>query len=390
MPEKHHISSAKIQRYYRPLLSAFIVVSLVIVGVIVYFSFSRTIITVTAKAEPVDLSVAFTVYGSATAPATVTQNHTAVPGVILQHTQKLKKSYTDLTTLASVPAKAAGTITIYNKNNKVQPLVAGTRLVSDGGKLFRTTERVDVPVNGSVAVDVIADQVGKDYEIAPSHFILPGLWPGLQDKIYGESATAMSGGTTDTKVATINDIQIAKEAARSEMYDQGINELNSQIKKINADWNVSATRKEIVTEDVSVEPDQATSTIEVSSSMNILGIAFDAAATERQLLELAEAQISAEDSFSRNTDKAITYTIERYDVKTNTAEVKALVNGSITVKLTNPMFDRKNLVNKDRQEISSYFSRFKEIDSAEVRFSPFWVIRAPSLPDHIEVRLKLL
>ena len=354
-----------------------------------YFSFSRTIITVTAKSEPVDLTVALSVYGSATPPAAATQqDEAAIPGIILQHTQKLKKSYTDLTTLASIPSKAAGTITIYNKNNKAQPLVAGTRLVSDGGKLFRTTERVDAPVNGSVAVDVIADQVGKDYEIDPSHFILPGLWPGLQDKIYGESATAMSGGTTDTKVATINDIQKAKEASRSEIYDQGINELNSQIKKINADWNVSATRKEIVTENVNAEPDQATSTIEVSSSMNILGVAFDASATERQVLELAESQISAEDSFSRNTDKPITYTIERYDVKTNTVEVRALLSGSTTVKLTNPMFDRKNLVNKDRQEITGYFSGFKEVDSAEVRFSPFWVIRAPSLPDHIEVRLK--
>ncbi len=51
------------------------------------------------------------------------------------------------------------------------------------------------------------------------------------------------------------------------------------------------------------------------------------------------------------------------------------------------MFDRRNFVNKDRQDILAHLSQFDEVAKAEVHFSPFWVFRAPSLLDHIEIKL---
>jgi hypothetical protein len=387
MSDKPQISTAKIQRYYRPLLIAFIVISCLIVGVIIYFSFSRTVILVTTKEEPINLSGTFVVSGKVKNETTPT-DPPMINGAILQYTQKITKTITNLTSQSSTPAKAGGIIKVINNYNKNQPLVASTRFIADNGKLFRTTQRVDVPAGGSITVTVVADKAGTDYEIPASHFILPGLWPGLQDKIYGESSQPMTGGTTETKIATAEDIQTAKEVVRTELYDQGLNELNAQIKKTDADWVISVVKKEILTEDVSVEPNAAVNSFVVKSSMKLLGVSYDLVEAENTAITKASTQMSDDETFKRDISKPIIFTIERYDPATNSATIKAVISGWRTIKLTNAMFDRQNFINHDRQEINSYFSRFDEIQAVEVKFSPFWVVRAPALANHIEVRIK--
>ncbi len=42
---------------------------------------------------------------------------------------------------------------------------------------------------------------------------------------------------------------------------------------------------------------------------------------------------------------------------------------------------------KDEQEIKAYYSGYEEIKSADIKFSPFWVRRAPTLMDHIEIKI---
>ncbi len=92
--------------------------------------------------------------------------------------------------------KARGFVTIYNFHNKPQSLIATTRLTSQSGLIFRIDENIVVPsvksvngedVPGEIKVSMTADKIGLEYKIEPDKFSIPGLWEGLQDKIYGVS-----------------------------------------------------------------------------------------------------------------------------------------------------------------------------------------------------------
>lgn len=89
---------------------------------------------------------------------------------------------------------ATGTVTLVNETGAAQPLVATTRLLSEGGVLFRLRDRVTVPAGGTVEAAVYADQPGPSGDIGPSRFTIPGLSPALQASIYARSSSPMTGG----------------------------------------------------------------------------------------------------------------------------------------------------------------------------------------------------
>lgn len=115
----------------------------------------------------------------------------------------------------AVDAKARGTVTIENHWNQPQPLAATTRLLSEGGVLFRTTARVDVPAGGTADVTVEADQPGAAGNVAPGRFTIVALWLGLQEKIFGTSKTSMSGGGATTAVVSAEDLVTAENDAHA-------------------------------------------------------------------------------------------------------------------------------------------------------------------------------
>lgn len=90
--------------------------------------------------------------------------------------------------------KAAGTIRIQNDGGAAQTLIPTTRFLSEGGVLFRLTDRVSVPARRSISVTLTADQPGKTGDVAPGRFTIPGLPKAQQAKVYGISDTAFTGG----------------------------------------------------------------------------------------------------------------------------------------------------------------------------------------------------
>jgi len=188
------ISKVQTTSFYRKILIGFSVMAVLVAALIAYFSLSKTIITVTLK--PQIKSTTFTL-GIRTNAAE--QNSDAIEvlsGTVTTTEVKSSKTFDNPSTGDEVPAQATGTVTIYNKYTKAQPLSATTRLLAPDGTLFRIKNVVTVPAGGKVDnVAVYADQPGKSGNLDPTKFTIPGLWAGLQDKLYAESAAAMTGGT---------------------------------------------------------------------------------------------------------------------------------------------------------------------------------------------------
>lgn len=132
----------------------------------------------------------------------------------------------------NVQRKATGQITIYNTYGKTtQRLTNNTRFVATDGKIYRIRESVDVPgyttvngqkVPGSIAVDVIADIAGAEYNMKISDlkgdFTIPGFKGTLKyNSFYGRISTDITGGFVGME-KVVSDSKLSK--ARQDIEDK--------------------------------------------------------------------------------------------------------------------------------------------------------------------------
>lgn len=118
--------------------------------------------------------------------------------------------------------KAKGTVTIYNANSTEQPLVAGTRLETPEGKIYRLDAKVTVPkasiqgtknTPGSIQALITADKAGENYNLSQSDFTFPGLVGSPRYKnVYARTKGSISGGASTSA-------QIVDEKDKSQKVD---------------------------------------------------------------------------------------------------------------------------------------------------------------------------
>ncbi len=102
--------------------------------------------------------------------------------------------------------RASGIIRVYNNHsNEPQSLLPETRFISADGVLFRSVQREVIPggvyeggklVQSYLDIEVIAGDVGPEYNIGPSTFSIPGFaGTAKYTTFYGKSFESMTGGT---------------------------------------------------------------------------------------------------------------------------------------------------------------------------------------------------
>jgi hypothetical protein len=168
-------------------LIAILLVIAASVGALFYFS--------TAKVEVMPNSVSADVQGTFSAEPSSGD----LPYEIITSEKIASQSVKGSGTKA-VTAAASGSITIYNTQAKVQPLIANTRFATPSGLIYRIRSGTSVPAGttekpGSVTVPVYADQPGSSYNIGPTTFTIPGFAGTPQaTQVYAKSTSAMTGG----------------------------------------------------------------------------------------------------------------------------------------------------------------------------------------------------
>ena len=132
--------------------------------------------------------------------------------------------------------RAKGVIRVFNNQDRAITLVAQTRFMSEEGKVFRAVDRVIVPGGtrknpGIKDVDIVAAEPGKDYNIGPSQFSIPGLaGSALYTQMHGESTNATTGGVTEEiTVVSSADIAQAERTLVQELGDRARVALDTKI-----------------------------------------------------------------------------------------------------------------------------------------------------------------
>lgn len=377
-PKKHRVS--RIEQHYTKIVSAFVAMSIILIGCIVYFSFTKTVITLTVAPHTVDGS--FTV------------NLADVDGKMFLTDVTSSETLSTFTTSTQQPAKAAGTVTIVNRYSQSQRLIATTRLLSSEGILFRTTESVTVPAGGSVDVPVIADQEGASGNIGPSRFEIVALWEGLKDKIYGTSTSAMTGGLISSASVTQNDIETAETSAASTLLSTAQRQFTTELAG-RADLPEHVAYSSVT---VIESTQKTTSSAQVgdtvdSLTVTVTGTAAIVALNNEKLITTISEHIRSKipEGYqlqqSLNPDDLVV-SLSALSAEESSTTLTVRIPYTLTLSTTHPKLQPKHLVNMTASAVTSYFAPLKEITQVDVQFSPFWLKVTPSLDNHITVQVQ--
>ena len=204
---------------YTYLASVFLGLTVLLFVVVGIFAISRGRIFLTLKTDTIPLDFFVSV------------KPTPGPGEIFGFVREVLVSGEETATIpqdTTIVGKAKGSVTIINVSGSPQPLVATTRLLSPDKVLFRIAKNVVVPAKGQIIVEAAADQAGKQGEIGPTSFTIPGLKPARQKEVYAKSSTSMVASSETTSALTQELIDQTTKTLKNKLLKSDFNSLLMQ------------------------------------------------------------------------------------------------------------------------------------------------------------------
>ncbi|MFH1610653.1 MAG: baseplate J/gp47 family protein [Patescibacteria group bacterium] len=364
------------ERPYKKIAITFIFLTALLALMVVYFSLSKATITLvpnemlTAK----EFSVKIPIGTATSSPALLT-------ATVEEQELDIVQSY-DVENFKTEEGKARGTVTIINKNNQSQVLIATTRFLSPDGLLFRLTNQVSIPAGGETAVEIQADEIGSKYDIGPAHFSIPGLSASLQQKIYGITKEPMTGGLR--RIGTLTSDEIIKAQKKN------IESLDKQVaQKLNLESNdekIVLTEKEIISEDTSNKEGDEIEKFTITLKVKVKTITIN----KEKLLSWAKEQYKKD---LDDTNEIINYDLDKFaysleDIASTFITMQTFLPAYVLGTLDIANFDKKKLYGLDEDGLKTFFVQYDNVKEVEVQFWPFWVRSVPSMQDHIDIRIK--
>ena len=385
-PGRQEARPPKLQlNLYRKIAFSFIFLTLALLAIIFYFSFVKVTIIITPADERVSNNLIVDIYDKNKQGESASLSSGAVGGAVEQIEVEETKIY-EASGADVVGEEVTGKVTIVNNYNKNQPLVATTRLLSADGKLFRIKNTVNAPAGGSAEVEVYADQPSADMAIGPTKFTIPGLWAGLQDKIYAESKEPMQYQRKAKKYIQLSDI------------DSGIVDLRkviiSKAADIVSDRYKDYSQKLYKIDDNSIitEYDSEVGDEKDSFPITIKAKVAVAAFSDDTIFGLVEEKLASGLSSGKvlaGLDKGkISYNLDSINLEQGAATVNVSFEGKMVLKDDSSIIDRENILGLSRQQLNDYLVNLPGISSYEVKFSPSFIDKVPNLADRIEVKIK--
>lgn len=363
--------------YRQVVLSGAVLVGILIV-VVLYFSLVKATISIVPKPQPITADFTVTVTETEDGQAADQLN-----GVFFSRQVEGEKQFkaTGSTTLAS---DTVGRVRIQNHYRRPQPLVATTRLQASSGVILRIGERVEVPVNGFVDVDVTLDpdhQLPDGGFATSTRFTIPGLWLPLQADIYAEALTPIVAGDRTVTVVAADDLVRARQELLAQLEEQTLQELGVDT-KIGKSVSITVTDQQ-----ASAAVGDQTERFSLKAKATVQGVFFDRESLIRLVEKKLRTSLPADRQLLVADYQGMTYDISALDIAGKTATLTVHAPGTSVVRLNSSLFDKNTLKGMTKDELSTYFKGQDAIQSFDVTFFPFWVQRVPQLLDHIDIRV---
>ena len=371
-----------VPRLYKKIIVVSILFVIVLAVLVIHYSFAKAFITITPEYSEHDISFSAQIVDPAQSNLDVNEKDYLI-GRKLETVLSKAGSFSPTSTTTQGD-KASGDITIINNYSKEQILVATTRLLSPNNKLFRLTETVTVPAGGKVGAKARADKIGDEYLLTPTSFIIPGLWEGLQDKIYAQSTVAMKYQEETDHTITADTINAAITSLKEQILNIAITEFEPQL-STNEFINKDALIIQEVRRSTSAVIGDNIKSFDVELELSIKTITYD----EQKLLTKIENDINV---LSEQNQGLINFSDT--DINVSITENEEVINGLIgliqgkyKIHLANPNIDLEQIKGKNPTEATQYLTNLSGVSSASISLSPFWLKTIPELDSHIKVIL---
>lgn len=368
-------------RLYRNIALTFVILSLLSLGLVVYMTFIRLDIIVEPEVQAVDAKATFKVYDRP-------EDYQLPNGNILGLVREMEVEYSSVVPASGkkvTGAEVSGTVNIINNYTKDQPLVATTRLLTPNNQLLRLTESVVVPAGGEVEASVYAETADPSFTLANTRLTIPGLWAGLQDKIYAEAKVGQVGYKEKGEVFIAQaDIDAASAGAKSGLIEKAKSEIDNAYSTYDQKLfivNESSIKIEIIGEAGEVKDSV---TVQMTGSVNV--VAFDSGKVSGIIGTSLSAAGSA-DTIEKSSVQP-KFEIVSADSKENIAEISVTSSGLSTPKTSNNIIDRKKIIGLRRKQLEAYLNESPNIKSYELKYRPSFWLWSPHFIDRIFVSIK--
>lgn len=365
---------------YRHLVWKFVILVAILAAAVFYFSFSKLTIVVTPKGEALSDTVFLKVAKSGAVEA-ADDLREPVSGTVKEISASVEKDY-PATGEEYEGEEIVGQVRIINNYNKSQALVAKTRLLSPDNKLYRIKEAVNAPAGKEVTVAIYAEKPTEELAIGPTSFSIPGLWLGLQDKIYARSDQAF----TFTKKVKHYVKQTDIENATKDIADSLV--LNAKTEAGRAqdeDWLYDTSESAKIL--IGAKAGEVKDSFTVKATGTIIAVSFDREQAEKIAAAKLNLLIPDDKELVKFKTEEISYSLENYDPAAGIATIKESFSGVMSLKKDSELIDRQQLVSLNKEQIDNYLKNFPEILSYELKFSPAFIHKAPHLVDRISIKI---
>ncbi len=294
--------------------------------------------------------------------------------------------------------KAHGSVVIYNEyNSSPQTLVATTRLESTDGKIFRLVKSVSVPGTttlgnetkpGAIEAEVVADQTGSDFNIAPSSFTVPGFKGSPKyEKFYAKSIENFAGGSSEggssQSMVTQKDIDDAKRKTEKAMTEQIAKKVAEELGE--GEILLAQAEKITITKTgATAKSGDMVNTFEYNATASIRSLVF----SEKDVKTIVKQSIGDRQSLkdSEWDISKLEYGTVVADFEKNTLELK--IYGEITII---PFVDtekiKNELLGKKDDQLDLILKNYSSLKNVSVEFQPTIVSRIPQYSSRVSVEM---
>ncbi len=369
-------------KLYRKIALSFIILTVLLLGVIGYFTFVKVDITLIPNQERISNNLIFDIVDKGT---TATKDDKTIEGVVKKVPITIADNFKS-TKGEVIGEETVGTVKIINNYTKNQPLVATTRILSPDGKLYRLKETVNVPAGGEVEAQVYADIPGEDKAIQPTTFSIPGLWAGLQDQIYAQSSEPFVYEQKKKMSITQDDIDNAVRELKQGLLAKAKDEINTMYKDY--DQIIYSVDENSIKYQIDGKVGEEKDEFAVNMDANVITVAFN----EDQAVTLAKQKFISslpdnKEIISFSGDNLL-YSLNEYDTAKGVASVNATFEGKVSIKEDAQIVEIDKILGLNEKQLEAYLSGLPEIAGYEIKFFPSFIKKVPNLADRVNVVIK--
>jgi len=395
--EPHHPKAHTTTPRQRLWVIVFVIAAAALFAGVLFLATGRSRIAFTWMPQTVEGSSTLTVAAEPSGddiPATFVEKNVEVSKVFTAETKATPTVTPTTPPTPTFTGKARGTVTISNRYSKAQPLIAGTRLKAPDGQIFRTQQRVDVPVGGSVTTEVIADVAGAQGALPKgTKFILPALWAGLQDKINGVSTEDFHGETQATTTAaapygaglTANELANAELTLQQEAITQALPDLQKLIPSGRTLYTGMVDAATVKRTGPAIGDKAATYTLTLT--VKTTAIAVDATKLAENATALLTTTLAPNLQLLTVVPTTFTYTLTDADTKKQRADVALIARGTTVPAPAHALLQQVTYAGKTADEVRTLLSQEKAVSNVVVELTPFWNRRVPSSASDLQLEV---